>query len=119
MIGGCLFNLHSLAKHIDRGDYRKNHNVTYFLCPISGAVCGLIVVILLLGGVLTLGLAEQAGIAVMEHPGKLMPFIAVAIVAGYGSRQFKRKLDEIADTIFKTNEKNLKIREAYQPPSEG
>ncbi len=107
VIGGCLFNIHSLAKHIDRGDFKKTHNVTYYLCPISGAVCGLIVVILLLGGVLTLGLAEQAGTAVMKHPGKLMPFIAIAIVAGYGSRQFKRKLDEIADTIFKTNEKKV------------
>lgn len=105
VIGGCLFNMHSIVKHVDRGDFNQKHNIGYYLIPISGGVCGLIVVILLLGGVLTLGLAPEAKNAVLEHPGRLMPFIAAAIIAGYGSRQFKLKLDELADTIFRTNEK--------------
>ena len=109
-VGGCLFNMHSLIKHIDRGDFRKNHTIGYYLHPISGAVCGLIVVILLLGGVLTLGLGELAKQVVLQHPGKLMPFIAVAIIAGYGSRQFKKKLDELADTFFRTDD-NKKARD--------
>jgi uncharacterized protein YacL len=105
VIGGCLFNMHSLVKHVDRGDFDIKHNIGYYLTPISGGVCGLIVVILLLGGVLTLGLAPEAKNEVLKHPGRLMPFIAAAIIAGYGSRQFKKKLDELADTIFRTNEK--------------
>lgn len=104
-IGGCLFNMHSLVKHVDRGDFDEMHNIGYYLTPISGGVCGLIVVILLLGGVLTLGLAPEAKTAVLENPGRLMPFIAAAMIAGYGSYQFKNKLDELADTIFRTNAK--------------
>ena len=108
-VGGCLFNMHSLVKHVDRGDYKMKHNIGYYLTPISGGVCGLIVVILLLGGVLTLGLGPAAETAVLEHPGRIMPFIAAAIIAGYGSRQFKKKLDELADTFFRTNEKKKKV----------
>ena len=106
-IGGCLFNMHSLVKHIDRGDFKEKHATGYYLCPFSAAVCGLIVVILLLGGVLTLGLGDIAGEVALKHPGRLMPFIAAAIIAGYGSRQFKKKLDELADTLFRTNEKKV------------
>ena len=51
---------------------------------------------------LTLGLAEQAGKMALEHPGRLMPFVAIAIIAGYGSRQFKVKLDELAETLFRS-----------------
>ncbi len=107
-IGGCLFNIHTLVKHIDRGDFKKKHNIGYYLHPISGSVCGLIVVVLLLGGVLTLGLGKPAEEVVLKHPGRLMPFIAAAIIAGYGSRQFKKKLDELADTLFRTDEKKVR-----------
>ena len=102
-VGGCLFNIHSLVKHVDQGNFDIKHNVGYYLTPISGGVCGIIVVILLLGGVFTLNLVPDAKKAVLDHPGRLMPFIAAAIIAGYGSRQFKKKLDELADTLFRTN----------------
>jgi hypothetical protein len=35
-----------------------------------------------------------------DHPGKVMPFVAISILAGYGSGQFKHKLHELADTLF-------------------
>ena len=101
-IGGCLFNIHSLVKHVNRGDFKPRYAMGYYFCPVSGALCGLVVVIFLLGGVLTLGLVDQANKMALEHPGRLMPFVAIAIIAGYGSRQFKLKLDELAETLFRT-----------------
>jgi len=115
-IGGCLFNIYSLVKHLDRGDFKIKYTIGYYLCPISGAVCGLIVVILLLGGVLTLGLGEDAEQVVLTYPGRLMPFIAAAIIAGYGSRQFKKKLDELADTFFRTDEKKVTTGQEENSP---
>ena len=115
-VGGCLFNIHSLVKHVGQGDFDIKHNVGYYMTPISGGVCGIIVVILLLGGVFTLNLVPDAKKEILDYPARLMPFIAAAIIAGYGSRQFKKKLDELADTLFRTNmeikasrqEKNIK-----------
>ncbi len=101
-IGGCLFNIQSLTKHISRGDFDKAHILAYYFNPVSGAVCGFIVIVLFLGGVLTLGLGEQAGNMALKHPGRLMPFVGIAVIAGYGSRQFKLKLDELAETLFRT-----------------
>ena len=101
-LGGCLFNIHCLVKHVDAGDFDSKRNLGYYFSPLSGAVCGLVVVILLLGGVLTLGLGQQASRVVLEHPGRFMPFVALAVIAGYGSRQFKHKLDELVETLFTT-----------------
>lgn len=99
-IGGCLYNMRGIMKHGTRGRFDTNFAVTYYLSPLSGAISGLIVVVLLMGGVLTLGLGTEARQSVFDEPGRLMPFVAIAIIAGYGSTQFKRKLDELADTLF-------------------
>ncbi len=72
----------------------------YYFAPLSASICGMIVVVLLLGGVLTLGLGEEAKKTIFDHPGKFMPFVAISILAGYGSSQFKHKLNELADTLF-------------------
>ena len=71
-IGGGLFNMHCLAKHVGRDDFLPKYLLSYYISPLSGAVCGLIVVVLFLGGVLTLGLGEEAGRMALLHPGRLM-----------------------------------------------
>ena len=74
--------------------------MTYYFAPLSAGICGFVVVILLLGGVLTLGLGEEAKETIFDHPSKVLPFVAISILAGYGSGQFTHKLHELADTLF-------------------
>lgn len=113
-IGGYLFNIHSLIKHVSRGDFERKHSLGYYFNPISGAVCGFIVIVLCLGGVLTLGLGEMAGEMALQHSGRLMPFVGIAVIAGYGSRQFKLKLDELAETLFRTSKSDQEERDKAQ-----
>ena len=99
-LGGCLYNTRGIVKHTEAGDFDSRFAAGYYLAPFSSAICGLSVVVLILGGVLTLDLGPQAEQSVLQHPGRLMPFVAVAVIAGYGTRQFKRKLNALADTLF-------------------
>jgi hypothetical protein len=100
VIGGCLYNFRGLTKHASLQDYAANYNLSYYLRPLSGGSSGLIVFFLLLGGAITFGVdSPGAGSSWTTLTGR-MPYIAFALLAGYGSQEFMTKLKDLADSLF-------------------
>ena len=46
-----------------------------------------------------------------------MPFVGAAIIAGYGAQQFKKKLDELADTLFDAKKSSKKDKSSNKDSS--
>jgi len=107
-LGGCLYNMRGIVNHTEakRGCFKDCYEVSYYMAPLGSAISGLVVVILLLGGVFTFGSGEQRVSGLDISAGQMMTLVAVAAIAGYGSRQFKRKLNDLADTIFSSEPPN-------------
>jgi hypothetical protein len=98
VLGGCLYSLRGLTKHTSANDYSANYDLSYYLRPISSGICGLMVFFLLLGGALTLNIGGT-GTGGMTFAGR-MPYIALSLLAGYGSQEFMLKMKDVADSIF-------------------
>lgn len=99
VVGGSLFNFRGLVKHASTGNYKESFNLTYYFHPISGGISGLIVFFLLLGGAITLNIGGDNNSSWATFSGR-MPFIAFALLAGYGSNAFMSKMKDLADTLF-------------------
>jgi hypothetical protein len=102
-IGGCLYNFRGLIKHSADADYSYSYNLSYYLRPLAGAISGLIVFFLLLGGALTLNIDSISGNnnipSWATFPGR-MPYIVFALLAGYSSHEFMLKMKDISESIF-------------------
>ena len=110
VLGGCLYSIRGLSKHTSAKDYSCSYDLSYYLRPISSGICGLMVFFLLLGGALTLNIGSggTSGISWLTFAGR-MPYIALSLLAGYGSHEFMLKLKDVADSIFVTrSEDNTK-----------
>ena len=57
--GGCLYNFRGLTKHSTDQDFSEAYNLSYYLSPIAGAISGLLVFFLLMGGALTLSIGTN------------------------------------------------------------
>ena len=100
VVGACLANLRGIMKHSADGDYKTEYNLTYYLRPLSGGLSGVIVFFLLLGGAITLNVGNpEARMAWSSLLGR-MPYIAFALLAGYGSTEFMAKLKDLAQSLF-------------------
>ncbi len=96
-LGGCLYNFRGITKHMQDGDFHERYELTYRLRPLSGALCGLFVFALVYGGVLTLTLGTaEADI----NSRSAILYIAISLLAGYGSHEFLRKIKDINHSIF-------------------
>jgi hypothetical protein len=101
-LGGTLYNLRGLIKHASDNDFSTSYTLSYYLRPFAGAICGLIVFFLLLGGVMMLNIrADGSSSLPAWHTfvGR-MPYIALALLSGYGSHEFMLKLKDMANTLF-------------------
>jgi hypothetical protein len=101
-LGGTLYNLRGLIKHTSDHDFLASHSLSYYLRPFAGAVSGLIVFFLLLGGVMMLTIRANGTSSLPEwytFVGR-MPYIALALLSGYGSHEFMLKLKDLANTLF-------------------
>jgi hypothetical protein len=54
---------------------------------------------LLLGGALTLN-SGTPNVASWQSQAGRMPFLALSLLAGYGSQEFMMKLKDLAETLF-------------------
>jgi hypothetical protein len=98
-LGGCLYNFRGLIKHSQNADFEDRYALTYYLRPLSAGVSGLMVFFLLLGGALTLNVGTQGAASWQSQIGR-MPYVALSLLAGYGSQEFMMKLKDLADTLF-------------------
>ena len=103
-MGGCLYNFRGLTKHSAEEDYAEGYNLSYYLRPVAGGVSGLMAFFLLLGGALTLNIgATSMSWATLQGR---MPYVALAILAGYGSHEFMLKLKDLAESVFALSKKS-------------
>ena len=100
-LGGCLYNFRGITKHMENRDFYPHYGLSYYLRPLSAALCGIFVFALVYGGVLTLTLGKSA--AVLDHR-SIVLYIAIALLAGYGSHEFLRKIKDLNRTLFALSE---------------
>ena len=107
IVGGALSNFRGLIKHSSEGDYGINWNLSYYLRPPSGGLCGLVVFFLLLGGAMILTIGTTATTAAWSTQVGRMPYIAMALLSGYASTEFMAKLKELAQSLFALQSKGI------------
>lgn len=104
-LGGCLYSLRRLSLHSAAGDYFAGHDFSYYARPLSSAISGLTVCLLLLGGALTLTTGSGNSPGWLTFSGR-MPYLACSPLAGYSGHKFMRKLNGLADYIFAVNKQD-------------
>jgi hypothetical protein len=105
-LGGSLYSLRGLLMHSSQNDYDTHYNYWYFLTPLAGGICGVVVFFLLLGGALTLTVARPQGQTLRNIADlALAPYIALALLAGFASRPFMLKMKDLADSLFALSKK--------------
>jgi hypothetical protein len=106
-LGGSLYSLRGLLMHSSQNDYDTRYNYWYLLTPLAGGICGVVVFFLLLGGALTLTVAQPQGQTLRNIADlALAPYIALALLAGFASRPFMLKMKDLADSLFALSNKN-------------
>jgi hypothetical protein len=98
--GGSLCNLRGFFTLIGRdGYFRRKLEVPYYIRPFTGAVTGLFTFFLgnLLVSSLSIDPANDQSWATL--PGRL-PYIAIALLAGFAAQEFTDRLKEVAKTVF-------------------
>jgi hypothetical protein len=102
--GGTLCNLRGLFKYGRDGEFPTNLQAPFYIRPFTGAVAG--VFIFFVGNLLTSALSIQASnLTWASLPGRL-PYIALALLAGFASQEFTERLKEVAKTSFSPNTQN-------------
>jgi len=104
VLGGCLYSFRGLIKHSADADYLESYNLSYFFRPLAGGLSGLMVFFLLVGGAMTLTLGVSSTYSWGTFEGRL-PYIALSMLAGYGSHEFMLKLKDVAESIFSLSKK--------------
>ncbi len=107
-LGGCLYNFRGLIKHTKANTFDSAYEYSYRWRPLAGAICGLISFFLLIGGVFTFTGATSSTPSI-ESLGTVMgrmPYVAVAILAGYSSDEFMAKLKDVASVLFKVSDES-------------
>jgi len=99
-LGGCLYNFRGLVKHAQDNDFDTNYNLSYQLRPLQGALSGLMVFFLLLGGALTLNVGGGSETMAWSTVPGVLPYIAFGVLAGYASHEFMLKLKDLAESLF-------------------
>ncbi len=108
-IGGCLYNLRGITKHLGQEDFFPRYEVSYLVRPISGGLCGLFVFVLVYGGVLTLSVTS---VETLPNHRTTMLYVAISLLAGYGSHEFLQKVKDLNKAIFALKEPSTDSREA-------
>ena len=100
--GGCLYNFRGIKKHLEDNDFVGRYTQSYLLRPISAAMCGVFVFFLVLSGVLVMSVGDAD-----LHSKKvksIMLYVAISMLAGYGSHEFLKKVKDIMKTVFALSE---------------
>ncbi len=100
-IGGVFYCIRGFIFHNVKNDFEAKWKWWYLYQPLTGFVFGILSYFLLVGGLLTLGSVAQADYA----KGTLL-YCSIAFLAGFSTKKFTEKLDELASSIFSSSEKS-------------
>lgn len=106
--GGTLCNLRGLFKHIDRnkGRFPFSLMIPFYIRPLTGAITGLFT--FFVGNLLLTSLSIDATSGSWgEGLSGRLPYITVAILAGFGAQEFMERLKEVAKTLFSERAEEL------------
>ncbi len=97
--GATLCNLRGIFNHLDlnNGRFPRKFKVPFYIRPVIGALTG--VVTFFVGHLMVSSLAntESSGWETLE--GRL-PYIGIALLAGFAAQEFMQRLKEVAKTVF-------------------
>lgn len=105
-LAGVLRNLHGLYIHTyEEKGLPAELEQHYYLRPLTGAILGLFT--LFLGHLITSTLSDGANLTWTTPTGR-MPYIGIALLAGFASQEFIGRMKAVAETLFQ--ERHIPMR---------
>lgn len=102
--GGTLCNLRGLFRWISvQGDFPRRFEAPFYVRPFTGAMTGLFV--FFVGHLLVTSLSQQSTVHWRYLEGRL-PYVGLAIIAGFAAQEFMQRLKEVAKTLFSESRPN-------------
>ena len=98
-IGGVLYSVRGFIYHNETGDFKETSKWAILYQPVTGFIAGVLVYFLIVGGLLTFTSSTNVSSATNYSKGILF-YCGIAFLAGFGTKKFNEKLDELASTIF-------------------
>ena len=93
-LGAVSYNLWGLFYHYcDQEDFKSVYNIWYVLGPVSGSLLGIATYSIIIGGLFVLG----ESVTLRSN----WAIFALCYITGFGSIKVHRKLNAIANEIFK------------------
>lgn len=106
-LGGVLYGIRGFIYHTDKDDFDPKWKWWYLYHPITGFVYGALVYFLIVGGLLTVGSASAT------NSNALLLYCGISFLAGFSSRKFNEKLDDLASTIFAPSTKTTSTAASF------
>ncbi|MGA2386719.1 MAG: hypothetical protein ABSG33_09315 [Candidatus Bathyarchaeia archaeon] len=94
-IGGVFYGIRGFVYHNAEDDFKTEWDWWYIYQPVTGFIVGLFSYLLIVGGLLTLGTVSTA-----DYSKGLVIYLPIAFLAGFATKKFNEKLDELASTLF-------------------
>jgi hypothetical protein len=100
MLGGTVCNLRGIFTHTQNkgGLLPTRLQIPYYVRPPTGAVTGLLT--FFLGHLLVTSLSLDPSVGSWEKLEGRLPFIAIALLAGFAAQEFMERLKALAITLF-------------------
>jgi hypothetical protein len=100
-LGGIVYSILGFTRHYDRGDFNYRYKWWYFFRPIIAVILGVFSYFFIAGGLLTFTSSSPEFVSVCSVPKAVMFYCAIAFLAGLSTNAFVKKLNDLADTLFK------------------
>ncbi len=95
-IGGVAYGIRGFLYHIENNDFKAKWKWWYLYHPITGFVYGVLAYLLIIGGLLSLNTLSP------DYSKGILLYCGISFLAGFASKKFNEKLDELASTVFST-----------------
>lgn len=106
-LGGILCNFRGLFAHLrDEHYFPAELEIPYYVRAVTGALCGLIVYFV--ASLLVVSITLEAVVDNITFQG-MISYIALALLAGFGSQEFTERLKATAGTLFGQKEQKDKM----------
>ncbi|MFW6129474.1 MAG: hypothetical protein ACOC6P_04435 [Candidatus Aminicenantaceae bacterium] len=94
-IGGTIYCIRGFYQNLGQGNFNFAWTWWYLFRPFISVIVGIFVYFLIVGGLLSIGSANE-----INYEKGVMLYCAIAFLAGFSFTQFADKLEELASTLF-------------------
>ncbi len=112
-LGGVLYCLRAVYRHLGEGDWDSKWAVWYFLRPIASSLAGFVSCLFLSAGMLTLGTSE------LNAASPNYGYWVFAFIAGYNVDCFLQKMESLARETWGIQESTNYKNQQEQDKNEG